>query len=107
MAGYIKQINPHVYILESPCHLIHISAEKAAKQLPLTFEDTLINIIYCLYKTSSKPSSKPQQISRIMWQRDINEQTQLFYLPRSACFMLARESRYFHVLNVFLLSSEA
>ena len=54
VAGYIKKQNPSIYILGCPCHLMHIAAERAAKELPLDLHDVLTKIWYYLDKSSNR-----------------------------------------------------
>ncbi|KAJ8041073.1 hypothetical protein HOLleu_11785 [Holothuria leucospilota] len=46
VAASIKQKNPDCYIVGCPCHMIHTNAEKAAKLLPVTIDEFLIDVYY-------------------------------------------------------------
>ncbi|XP_063765200.1 zinc finger BED domain-containing protein 5-like [Eleginops maclovinus] len=53
-AGYINKKNSAVYVLGCPCHLIHLAAEKAAAQLPVSIEELLVDIYFYLDKSSKR-----------------------------------------------------
>lgn len=44
----------YFYTTGCPCHLMHIAAERAAKQLPVRVDDLLIDIFYHLEKSSKR-----------------------------------------------------
>ena len=52
--SYIQKSQPTVYFAGCPCHLIHIAAEKAAKILPVSIEELLIDIYYYLDKSTKR-----------------------------------------------------
>ena len=54
LAGFIKRKNSAIYMLGCPCHLIHLAAEKAASQLPVSVEDLLVDVFYYLDKSSKR-----------------------------------------------------
>lgn len=54
VAGYIGRQNPGIYFLGCPCHLMHIAAERAAKELPIDLHDVLTKIWYYLDKSSNR-----------------------------------------------------
>lgn len=54
MASYILKEQPSVYMLKCACHLMHLTAEKAAKELSVNIEDMLISIFYYLDKSSKR-----------------------------------------------------
>lgn len=51
-AAFISKENPNVFIQGCACHLIHIAAQKAAKELPVSIEDLLIDLYYYLDKSA-------------------------------------------------------
>lgn len=51
-AAFIKKVNPNVFIQGCACHLIHIAAQNAAKELPVCVEDLLIDVYHYLDKSS-------------------------------------------------------
>lgn len=54
VAGFLFRKCPSIYIMKCPCHLIHLAAEKAAAQLPMHVEDTIVDIYYYLDKSSKR-----------------------------------------------------
>ena len=41
-------------MLGCPCHLIHLAAEKAAAQLPVSIEELLVDVFFYLDKSSKR-----------------------------------------------------
>jgi len=51
---YLKKLQPSVAFVGCPCHLIHIGPDKAARMLPLSVEDLLIDLYHYLDKSSKR-----------------------------------------------------
>ena len=49
--AYICEQQPHVFLQGCPCHLVHLAAEKASKQLQMSV-DFLIDFFYYMDKSS-------------------------------------------------------
>ncbi len=56
VAAFLKAQNPHIYLVGCACHLIHLAAERASRQLSVKIEDVLITIYYYLDKSSKRKS---------------------------------------------------
>lgn len=54
VASHIKKVNPNLYVQGCLCHLLHLCAKKAAKQLNCDVESLLIDIYYYLDKSSKR-----------------------------------------------------
>ncbi|XP_072173823.1 uncharacterized protein [Diadema setosum] len=54
VAAYLQRRAPSVFIAGCPCHLMHLAAGKAAKQLPVQVDELLIDIFYFLEKSSKR-----------------------------------------------------
>lgn len=52
--GQLLQINSKIILRGCPCHLLHLAAEKAAKQLHYQFDEILIDIYYYLEKSANR-----------------------------------------------------
>lgn len=57
VAAFLKAQHPHIYLVGCPCHLIHLAAERASRQLSVNIEDFLITFYYYLDKSSKRKSS--------------------------------------------------
>ncbi|XP_063231197.1 zinc finger MYM-type protein 6-like isoform X3 [Bacillus rossius redtenbacheri] len=51
-AAFITKENPNIFVQGCACHLIHIAAQKATKELPVSIEDLLIDLYYYLEKSA-------------------------------------------------------
>ena len=54
VAGFINRQYPHVLMIGCACHLLHIAAERASRELTVCIEDMLIAIYYYLDKSSKR-----------------------------------------------------
>ncbi|KAJ8032743.1 Zinc finger MYM-type protein 6 [Holothuria leucospilota] len=54
VAAFLKEANSDIYIQGCPCHLMHLTAEKASKELLLNVEEFLIDIYYYLDKSAKR-----------------------------------------------------
>ncbi|CAM1311870.1 Uncharacterised protein r2_g2225 [Pycnogonum litorale] len=54
VAAWLKKEAPPIFISGCPCHLIHLTAEKAAKNLTVDVGHLLIDIYYYYLEKSSK-----------------------------------------------------
>ena len=54
VAAILKSRNEKIIVMGCICHLIHLSAEKAAKSLPVAIDDVLIDIYYYLEKSAKR-----------------------------------------------------
>ena len=57
VAAFLKTRNENEYLVGCACHLIHIAAEKASRQLSVNTEDFLVTIFYYLDKSSKRKAS--------------------------------------------------
>lgn len=55
--AFLKAQSPHIYLVGCACHLIHLAAERASRQLSVNIEDFLVTIYYYLDKSSKRKSS--------------------------------------------------
>uniref|UniRef100_H3AUE8 DUF4371 domain-containing protein n=1 Tax=Latimeria chalumnae TaxID=7897 RepID=H3AUE8_LATCH len=65
----LKQVHSSVHTIGCPCHLIHITANKAADTLPISVEDIVITIYYYLKKRSKR--KKFQELYSVEFQKII------------------------------------
>ncbi|XP_056598364.1 uncharacterized protein LOC130417080 [Triplophysa dalaica] len=56
VAAFLKAQHPHIYLVGCACHLIHLAAERASRQLSVNIEDFLVTIYYYLDKSSKRKS---------------------------------------------------
>ena len=54
VAAYIHKQNSNVYIMGCPCHLMHLTAQKACKMLSVQVDELLIDIFYYVDKSSKR-----------------------------------------------------
>jgi hypothetical protein len=54
VAAFIKKEHPSVYVQGCVCHLIHLAAEKAVAELPVSVEDLLIDLYYYFDKSTKR-----------------------------------------------------
>ena len=52
--AYIMRVQPSIYFMGCACHLLNIAAQKAAKELPCSVSDVLIDIYYFLDKSANR-----------------------------------------------------
>lgn len=57
VAAFLKAHSPHIYRVGRACHLIHLTAEQAFRQLNLNIADFLFIISYYVDKNSKRKSS--------------------------------------------------
>lgn len=64
VTAFIKQKNPDIFASGCTCHLLHLAASHAAKELPVKLDDILIDIYYYLDKSvkRKKALSELQQL---------------------------------------------
>jgi hypothetical protein len=55
--AYCREKNENVFMAGCPCHLLHLAAEKAAKELEVSIEDTLVDVYYYLEKSTKRKQS--------------------------------------------------
>ncbi|KAJ8043482.1 hypothetical protein HOLleu_10581 [Holothuria leucospilota] len=67
VAAFLKEANSDIYIQGCPCHLMHLTAEKASKELLLNVEEFLIDIL--LSGQICKEKTGIAGISNFMWIR--------------------------------------
>ena len=65
VAAHVHRQNPSVYIMGCPCHLMHLAAQKACKELPVKVDELLIYIYYYLDKSSE--ASSCQGVADSIW----------------------------------------
>ena len=86
VAGFLINQHPHVYMLGCPCHLIHLAAEKAARQLTVKVEDMLVMVYYYLDKSSKRKSLlKDVQVMCQVEVRKILKQASTRWLSLGQC----------------------
>ena len=49
--AFIREQQPHIFLQGCPCHLVHLAAEKASRQLQMSIDD-LIDLFYYMDKSS-------------------------------------------------------
>ena len=54
VASFIHKQNTDCYVVGCPCHMIHNTAKKAAKALPIALDELLVDIYYYLEKSSKR-----------------------------------------------------
>ncbi|GAA6082503.1 zinc finger MYM-type protein 6-like [Tachysurus ichikawai] len=57
VAAFLKAQHPHIYLMGCPCHLIHLAAKRASRELSVNVEDLLVTIYYYLDKSSKRKSN--------------------------------------------------
>ena len=57
VAAFLKLQQPNVYLVGCACHLIHLAAERASRELRINIEDVLVTIYYYLDKSSKRKSN--------------------------------------------------
>ena len=92
VAGHLKHLHPHVYMVGCPCHLIHIAAEKATTVLTVNVEDILVKVWYYLDKAANGKHSLRICSSSIVvkWRRSRNVFTRWLSVGQCTSRLLAQ-----------------
>ena len=84
--GHILRVNPEIISAGCVCHLLHIGAEKGAKQLSLNADQLLIDTYYYLEKSSKRQAAfKNMQVLNDLKQSEILKHVSTRWLSITAC----------------------